>query len=365
MTLFEILCCVLIISASAFLSSSEIALLSLSRFQLRSLKERLRSAHRKIKKLLSDPGGLLISILVLNEGLNIALSTVIARVVSREWGSIDPSQALWFQKIAAGREIPVWMLQALVGTLLTVPIVLLFCEITPKVVAARANQLVATLSAGPMGAIYTAMKPIRILVGAFMSLVTPRKQSAADAAHTPGSSSLLREEEFMSMIEEGHKEGNIQESEMELIRNVFEMDNTTVADVMVPLEKVLTLPMTTPLRSAINSMPARRFSRIPVVAQGGPVRSKIVGVLYSKDLLLARLENDAETLDSTIAEQMRKPLAVVESVRLNGVFLRMKKQKMHMAIVESNTGEALGIVTMNDVLEALFEDILPDFEDMK
>jgi CBS domain containing-hemolysin-like protein len=57
---------------------------------------------------------------------------------------------------------------------------------------------------------------------------------------------------------------------------------------------------------------------------------------------------------------MRKPMAVQTHTPLNALFLRMKKQKMHMAIVENENADALGVVTMNDVLEALFEDIVPE-----
>ena len=78
MTLFEFIICGLPIAISAYLSSSEIALFSLSRFQLRALKDLERGPHKKIKRLLADQGGLLITILVLNEMVNIALSAFMA-----------------------------------------------------------------------------------------------------------------------------------------------------------------------------------------------------------------------------------------------------------------------------------------------
>lgn len=83
MTLFEILLIVALIFASAYMAASEIALFSLSRFQLRALRERARSDHRKIKRLLGDPGGLLITILVVNEVLNVAISTLITGSLSK------------------------------------------------------------------------------------------------------------------------------------------------------------------------------------------------------------------------------------------------------------------------------------------
>src|SRR4051812_34053966 len=83
MTSLELLICVALISISAFMSASEIALFTLSRFQLRSLKERMRSIHRKAKRLLGDPGGLLITILCVNEVVNIAFSGLITTAMAR------------------------------------------------------------------------------------------------------------------------------------------------------------------------------------------------------------------------------------------------------------------------------------------
>ncbi|MEK6578438.1 MAG: DUF21 domain-containing protein, partial [Bdellovibrionota bacterium] len=83
MTSIELLLLLSLIITSATLSSSEIALFSLSRFQQRSLKESFRGAHRKIKRLLADPGGLLVTILTVNEIVNISLSALISETISR------------------------------------------------------------------------------------------------------------------------------------------------------------------------------------------------------------------------------------------------------------------------------------------
>src|SRR4051812_16521975 len=100
-----LLACLLLICTSAFMSASEVALFSLSRFQLRYLKENFRPVHRKIKRLLSDPGGLLITILVVNEVLNISLSALITEAISES--HFKPLQQVGF--------VPEWTLQMLLG----------------------------------------------------------------------------------------------------------------------------------------------------------------------------------------------------------------------------------------------------------
>lgn len=298
-------------------------------------------------------------VLVICEVVNIALSTMIASAVSREWEQSAADSRFHSIIHSLFPNAPGWALQSLAGTLITWPIVLLLCEITPKVIAARASQLVATLSSGPLTIAYDFFKPVRATLTGFLDLLS-RTLGNKEGGGYPLREQMLREEEFLSMLEEGHKEGDIQESEMELIRNVFDLDDTQVSEIMVPLDKVLALPMNTPVKQALSSLPTRQFSRIPIV---GANKKSIVGVLYSKDLLLARLEGDAEALNGTVAVLMRKPMVVQPTLRVNGLFLRMKKQKMHMAIVENQGGEAIGVVTMNDVLEALFEDLIPDDED--
>src|SRR5690242_20051217 len=114
MSPLELLACTALVLFSAYMSGSEIALFSLSRFQLRSLKENFRSTHRKIKKLLSDPGGLLITILVANEIVNVTLTTLVTKAISSA------------QLPTTGRlgQIPHWALEMVIGTAITAPIIL-------------------------------------------------------------------------------------------------------------------------------------------------------------------------------------------------------------------------------------------------
>ncbi|MCM2278401.1 MAG: CNNM domain-containing protein [Oligoflexia bacterium] len=355
MTSFELLTCLALISFSGFLSASETALFSLSRFQLRELKEHLRPAlHKKIKKLLGDPGGLLITILVMNELVNISLSALLTGVISR--ANLPDSPILG--AIPGWRSVPSWIINMVAGTLLTMPIVLFFCEVTPKAIGARANQLIGTLSGTPLTLIYRVMRPARFLLNKVVFLAARLATRGKDAPATPhpGESppEVLKESDFLFMLEEGHREGAIHDSELGLIRNVFELDDTTVADIFKPLSQAHTVPHQTTLRSALSAFRGQRYSRIPVLGTG----RKVVGILYSKDLLRAKL--DPELLNLQVTAVMRKPLFVQSSLRLNSLFRKFKQERTHMAIVQGPAGEPLGVVTMNDVLEALFEDLLKE-----
>ena len=344
MTPFEFLLCGALIFVSAFMSSSEVALFSLNRFQVRALRDTVRpSIHKKIRRLLSDPGGLLVSILIANEVVNIALSSLMTRWVSRT----D------LESVPVLRLLPHWFVDIGLSTLITTPIVLFACEVTPKVIGARANQLIATANAGPLTLIYDSLKPVRRALILMISLVSGRNRGMASPSPVPGEG-VLKETEFMMMVEEGHKEGAIHESEMGLIRRVFELDDTTVQEIAQPIHRVLTIPADMTLRAAAQALKSQRYSRIPVTAPG----KRVIGVLYAKDMLRARLH--PELLEQTVASVMRKPLFVPPKMQLNSLFRRFKQARTHMALVQEAGGPVLGVVTMNDVLNALFEDLLEE-----
>jgi putative hemolysin len=345
MNSWELLISALLISVSGFLASSEIALFSLSRFQLRLLKENFRPAYKKIKRLLSDPGGLLVSTLVANELVNVALSTLITNAVARRH-YLPPSIL---------EDLPYWVFETFLGVLITAPIILIFCDITPKVIAVQINQLIAPLTVGPLTFLYNSFKPIRTTLRFLINLVAPHKVNID--AH----SAVLKTSEFLLMVEEGHKEGAIEQGELDLIKNVFQLDNTQVSEIATPLAQVLSFSVNTTIKQALAAIRSQRYSRIPVL---GSTRKEVVGILYAKDLLRSKLQNEFTDDRATVATLMRKPFYVHPEVRLNSLFRKFKQHRVHMAIVKSTAGEITGIVTMSDVLDYLFEDFFSDEDDL-
>lgn len=338
MSSLELLACAMLILVSACLAASEIALFSLSRFQLRYLKENFRAVHRKIKFLLADPGGLLITILVLNEVINVALSSFIAEAIAKQETSL----------ITEWTKIPRWAVDIFLGVFISTPILLIVCEVTPKVIASRMNQLIATLSAGPLVFIYNIFRPFRILLQSVIHTILPLHSSHEVGSNEP----ILKESDFLLMLEEGKKEGAIQENELELIRNVFALDNTPVGEIATPLSQVLSLPVHSTVKEALIAVRSQRYSRIPILSAG---KKEVVGILYSKDLLRAKLQPNA--LSTPIVSLMRKPYFASSGMKLNALFRKFKQQKIHMAVVKNPLGEVIGVVTMNDILDSLFEDL--------
>lgn len=349
-----------LIATSAFLNGAEVAVFSLSKIQLKQMRERFKSAQRTIKRLLGDPAGLLAAILVSNEVVNISISTIIANAMS---GPHEEGWTLWLATRPPLVHLPGWAIDLVLGTLVTSPILLIVAEITPKVVSARVNSLIAPMVAAPLSALYLFLAPVRFGVGLVekgLRKLMPGDQREGPLVSAP---SKLREEDFLSMVEEAQKEGTVQSTELELIRNVFDLDDTPAIEIATPLSRVFMLSQDTTLHQALQLMKegsqGHRYSRIPVY---GKNRADVVGVLYSKDLLVARLEKvDPNT---PISELMWKAFFVNAQTFLNSLFRKLKRQKVHLAIVTNHQGVPIGVVTMNDVLEALLDElIIPDDED--
>lgn len=346
MTTFELFFCILLVFSSAFLSASEVALFSLSRFQLRYLKENFRNLHAVIKKLLADPGGLLVTILVSNEVINISLATLIEHAVLRLWNEKGASLFSWFPDAWISKT-PDWFLQMTLGIAITLPIVLLGCEMTPKVIAARANQVIAPLTSPTLFWLHRFLKPIRILISWFISVLLG-KHSRKKITDTPDGP-LIQEEEFLFMVEEGHKEGLVHSSELELIRNIFELDDTKVEEICTPISKVHSFSTRTTLKQALDSYKHKNFSRVPVFDKD---KHTIVGVLFAKDLIPARLDTSLQS--QSVETVMKKPLYIKLGTKLNALFRSMRRNQTHMAVIVNQSERAIGIVTMNDLFVEIF-----------
>lgn len=333
MTALELLACGALIGCSAFLSSAEVSLFSLSKFQIRSIRDRFKQAHKTIKKLQADPGGVLITILVLNEVVNISLSTVLTGVIDQWMPSQDWS----------------WLAKTLVGIGVTMPLLLFFCEVTPKTIGVRGNTLIAPLTSRPLYALYSLMRPARWIINGIVRSVARRKPGS----HGTQSDGVLKEEDFLVMAEEGQKEGAIQRNELELIRNVFRMDNTEVRELMTPIHQFPTLPENLSLEQAIQQIRQHKTPRVPVLSKD---RKRVVGILYLKDLLRAQL--NPALGQASIHEIMTTPILIPANTRTNRLFKRLRQAKTHIAVIVGQNQEAIGILTLDQILDELLDELI-------
>jgi len=336
MTLYLILL-FLLVSASAFFSGSEVAMFSLRRVDRERLSQKEHSADRIILKMVSQPRRLIATILIGNECVNVAIGAVMAGLVPRVF--VDYSE----------------LQHALFATLLTLPLLLLFGEITPKTVALKTSVGWSRKSARMLWLFAKLVTPIRIVVRVVADLVM-RPFHGHTLANVP---SELSEEEFKTLVDAGMAEGEVDMRERRLIQRVFEFGDKTVNQIMLPRKKIFALAYDLPAARLVEEIARGGYSRVPIYEKS---LDRICGIVYAKDLVV---QGAGLSSPRKLSELLHEPLFVPRTVPLERLFRVFKQRKIHMAIVVNEYGRVVGVVTMEDLLEELFGEIADEREQQK
>jgi putative hemolysin len=325
---FPLLPVVFLVTICAFFSASETAFFSLTRFQLRQLKQKSPEVFFRIRRLLDRPAAFVATVLLGNELANVFLSNIMASF----YGHLNLT-SFW---------------TTVFNLLTVVPVIMIFGEITPKVVGAKANLFVANLFITPFWWFYKVSFPVRFLVETAVDLITRgvRRRS-------PGLGQI-QEEDIRHLLEDGKKKGAIHSMEQDIIENLFEIDDDKVIDLATPLADCFTVNQTESPKGVIDKLGKKFYARIPVI---GEQRGKVVGILYAKDLL-NYINRDEQEM--TVRDLMKEPLVVEPKMKAEVLFRRFRQLKRHIAVIEENENSSLGVITMEDILEQMFGELWED-----
>lgn len=311
---------------SAFFSGSEAALFSLNTVQVERLRERGGVVGRLIASLLQRPTNLIITFLVGNEIVNVALAvtaTSLALLVYGEGGEY-------------------------VAIVVTTIILLLFGEVTPKSLAVRYPERISRLIVWPIQTFAYVITPLR---WGLRKLV-----DAVMGEHAERPISLITEAEFKTLVGISEDEGIIDQDERNLIQRVFEFGGHRVSQIMTPRTDIFALEVGESLATALPKIKDNRFSRIPVYE--GTI-DQIIGILYAKDLLPYSRHPELEV---KLRDLVHPVFFVPESKRIDELLREFQRNKVHMAIVVDEYGGVSGLVTMEDALEELVGEIVDEFD---
>lgn len=320
----------LLVLWSAIFSSSETALFSLSRFQLRQLRQKSPKNFQKIRHLLDRPTALVATVLLGNECANVLISNMLTRYYQRTGLS----------SIAV----------TVINLLTAVPIILILGEITPKVLAAKTNMFSSQLLLKPFWFFYKLSFPARFLLESVVNLLTRGFRGKVK------NDDQIREDDIRHLLEDGKRKGAFHSLEQDMIENVFEIDDDTVMEIATPLSECFTVRQDAALNTVLERLKKDFASRIPVK---GHEQDKIVGILYAKDLL-SRI--NAQNTDMSAKDLMKEPFFVEPEMKIEALFRRFRHLKRHIAVVRAKNGKALGIVTMEDILDHTFGELWEEEE---
>jgi len=174
---------------------------------------------------------------------------------------------------------------------------------------------------------------------------------------TPDQEQEEKQEELLSVFEQGKIEGVVDEGEMEMIENVLELSDTTAEEIMTPRTDLIAVDVNMDLRSLVDTIAQAGHSRIPVYEDN---IDNIIGLIYAKDLL-AEIGKDPEVFK--LRQKMRQAYFVPESKPLRVLLNEFQNQKLHIAVVLDEYGGTAGVVTIEDILEELVGEIVDEYEE--
>jgi putative hemolysin len=316
-----------LIIMSAVFSASETALFSISRTKARHLAKSPGRAYELIMKMKQDSHKLLTTILIGNNLVNIGASSLATAMTIEYFSKLHPGDSTGN---AVGFATGVMTL-----------VILIFGEIFPKTVAVQHNVKVAKIIIFPLYWLSYIFYPAAVLLNFIPKLAGNKRKSPA-----------ATEEELITFVDVVHEEGEINPNERELIYNVFKLDDVSVSEIMTPSADMFVIDLKKPLD--IKNVIESGFTRIPVIK--GDI-DHIVGIMHIKDLFRHQVDcRDAVDIEKI----MRTPYFVPEYKKLDQLLNQFKRNKDHAAIVVNEYGEVSGIVTLEDILEAIVGDIMDE-----
>lgn len=201
--------------------------------------------------------------------------------------------------------------------------------------------------------------PIRWLAFLLQPLVAPlcRLNNALAQMTGSGVLDMVTDEQILSLVDVGQKDGVIENEEKEMIRSVLQFGETLAREVMVPRLDITALDSDSTLDEALHAFLESGHSRIPVYEEK---IDNIKGVLYAKDLLGLQLQDSGAA--KSIRELIRPAYFVPETKRADTLFKEMQARKVHLAIIVDEYGGTAGLVTIEDLLEEIVGDIQDEFD---
>ena len=321
----EILLFVTCILLSAFFSSSEVALISISRAKARTLANEGKPGSEAVAALKESPEHLLITILIGNNIVNVAAAALATSIAIRVFGDIGVGIATFFVVI----------------------VLLVFGEIGPKIYAARASDSFALRVAPVIMFLSRIFSPLIWLV---------EKVSPTFGIGKEVGEASVTEEEIKEWIDVGKEDGTIEQGEQEMLYSVLEFADTTAREIMTPRVDVTLMEDTVTFEEAIRIFNETGFSRIPVYHDQ---IDNITGILNVKDIFSAMVSHRK---DSTVKEVMYDPMFVPETKKIDDLLKELQVHRVQMAIVIDESSSFVGIATVEDILEEIVGDIMDEYD---
>lgn len=339
----QIIVLFVLIFLNAFFAMTEIAFISLNDAKISKQAKEGEKKAKQISKMLKNPSKFLATIQI---GITLAgfLSSAFASDTFAD--KLAPVLESW---LPLG--IGIWKgISIIIITMILSYFTLVFGELVPKRLAMKNHEKIAYATIG-------IIRAISIITAPFVKLLTFSTNVVSKLfGVNENEEETVTEEEIRMMVDVGEEKGTIEEEEKELINNIFEFNDKTVAEVMVHRKDVFAVDVNADIYEKLDSIDEYKYSRIPVYEE---TIDEIVGILYIKDLLKYITAHTKIEIKSI----MREAYFVSEHKMINDLFKELQKNKTQMAIVLDEYGGTAGVITMEDILEELVGNIFDEYDE--
>ncbi len=317
-----------LLALSAFFSSAETALTTISAVKVRAMVEENPTGRvLTLQKILDNKSKLISAVLIGNNIVNISASSLMTSLVIRLWGNA-----------AVG-----------IGTGILTLFVLIFGEIVPKTWAMCNNEKLSLAYAKVIYFLMTVLTPVIFIVdkisGFFLKLM-----------HIdPSSRSAMTETELKTYVDVSHEDGVIEQEEKKLIYNVFEFGDSVAKDVMIPRISMTTVDVSATYDELLAIFSESMYTRIPVYENE---IDNIIGFVNVKDFLLVKDKNTFQ-----IRDIMREGYYTYEYKGTADLLLEMRRITSNVALVLNEYGATVGMITIEDLLEEIVGEIRDEYDE--
>ena len=327
---FQFIVLVILLMLSAFFSSNETALMSVSKIRLRSLAD----AGNKRAALVLDTtenhtAKMLSAILIGNNIVNLSASAISASL-AYVFGSYMVS----------------------IATAVLTLSILVFGEVTPKNYATINAEKIALRYIVIIRAFMTVMTPVIFILNLFCRAIMFLLRVDPTAVNK-----TMTEDELRTIVDVSHEDGIIETEEKEMIYNVFDLGDAKAKDIMVPMVHVTFAEINNTYEELIEIFREDKFTRLPVYEDS---QDNIVGIINMKDLLLYDRNENFQ-----IRDIMRKPHFTYEYKSISELLVEMRESTFNIAIVLDEYGDMAGLITLEDILEEIVGEIHDEYDEQE
>jgi CBS domain containing-hemolysin-like protein len=312
--------------ADAFFVASEVALSACDRNRLRQRAAAGKTRAARAERMLAVPQVTLATTLV---GANLAILIAV---------------------LAVGLELHDQELSLAFAPLFVVPPLLVVGHLIPKAIVQAHADSIVDLIANPLRLMSFLLRPIVFVVGAFAGVITK-------AARSDRKKAFVTRDELALLIESEPTtdKPDIGADEREMIANVFELSEYKVGELMVPLSEITALEEDTPIKEAALEIADKQHSRMPIYKDR---IDDVVGIVHVFDILQAAGTKG----DKTVGTLSHAPTYVPETMKGSDLLVQLQTEQTHLAIVVNEYGKAVGICTIEDLLEIIVGEIDDEFD---